>query len=186
LARKLTFTPLLIVLARATYPDAVRSDGGIDPWLEAFGRATGTVGREDEEYLKAFLLTRALGWQSSAPAELMKGSLEAVHRALVEGRMPAAGWSLLYQRLPWVAPWHEWDRCWRVRQVVADLFVERDLDPMDFMNVVDDRVLWRELAVADARNWRGPKYLKRVRDRLGGTASEIQRQRIAEIDYLLS
>ena len=100
--------------------------------------------------------------------------------------MPAAGWSLLYQRLPWVAPWHEWDRCWRVRQVVADLFVERDLDPMDFMNVVDDRVLWRELAVADARNWRGPKYLKRVRDRLGGTASEIQRQRIAEIDYLLS
>jgi sugar lactone lactonase YvrE len=25
------------------------------------------------------------------------GSLEAVHRALAEGRIPAAGWSLLYQ-----------------------------------------------------------------------------------------
>ncbi|WP_420971615.1 hypothetical protein [Bradyrhizobium sp. B120] len=185
-AGMLTFMPLLLILARATYPDAARSGGGIDPWLEAFKRARGTVGREHEDYLKAFLLTRALGWQSGAPSALMKSSVEAVHRALAEGRMPAAGWALLYQRLPWVAPWHEWDRCWRLRQVVVERFVERDLDPVDFANLVDDPILWRELAVSVARSSRGERYLRRVRERLEGTSSETEMHRMAEIDRLLS
>ncbi|MGY4307831.1 hypothetical protein ACVIJ6_005074 [Bradyrhizobium sp. USDA 4369] len=186
LSRELTFMPLLVTLARATYPDAAGNDGGIDPWVEAVRRATGRVGPEDEDYLRAFLLTRALGWQSEASAALMKCSLETVHRALADGRMPAAGWRLLYQRLPWVAPWREWDRCWRVRQVVAERFVERDLDPLEFGTVVDDPALWRELAVRVADLWRGPKYLKRVRDSLTGSTTETKRQRVAEIDRLLS
>lgn len=185
-AGTLSFMPLLLILARATYPDAARSGAGIDPWLEAFKRARGPVSRENEDYLNAFLLARALGWQSGAPAALMKSSVEAVHRALAEGRMPAAGWGLLYQRLPWVAPWHEWDRCWRLRQVVAERFIERDLDAVDFANLVDDPVLWRELAVSMTRSSRGERYLRRVRDRLKGSSSEIERRRMAEIEHLLS
>jgi hypothetical protein len=186
LSRELTFMPLLVALARATYPDAVGNVGRIDPWVEAARRAAGRAGLEDEDYLRALLLTRALGWQSEASAALMKCSFEDVHRALAEGRMPAAGWRLLYQRLPWVAPWRDWDRCWRVRQVVAERFVERDLDPEEFATVVDDPALWRDLAVTVADLWRGPKYLKRVRDSLSGTMTEIRRQRVAEIDRLLS
>jgi predicted phosphodiesterase len=186
LSRELTFMPLLVALARATHPDAVGSDGAVDPWVEAVRRATGRVGLEDDDYLRAFLLTRALGWQSNASAALMKCSLEVVHRALADGRMPTAGWKLLYQRLPWVAPWREWDRCWRVRQVVAERFVERDLDPVEFGTVVEDSALWRDLAVTVTDLWRGPKYLKRVRDSLAGITTEIQRQRVNEIDRLLS
>lgn len=184
-AGRVSFKPLLLLVARVTYPDAVRSAGGMDPWLEAFTRARGSLNREDEDYLKAFLLARALGWQSCAQAALIKVSFEAVYRALADGRLPSAGWSLLYHELPWVAPWNEWDRCWRVRQAVIDRFVDRELDPREFANVVDEPKIWLELAASMAKTWRGSKYLERVRDRLQFSTSHLEQHRIAEIHRLL-
>ncbi len=62
--------------------------------------------------------------------------------------MPSDGWRLLRTRLPFVMPWQEWGRCWRVRGAVGEQFVDRNLDTADFVDLVDDPELWRQVASA--------------------------------------
>jgi len=164
--RELKFAPLISALAYATHPDDVSSDDGEDPWFVAASESVGDLTAEEDLYLRAFLLARSLGRQSSDAAGLMRISFGKVHDALATDRMPSEGWRLLRTRLPFVMPWQEWDRCWRVRAAVGEQFVDRNLDTADFVDLVDDPELWRQVASTVSHAWGGRKYLKQVQHRL--------------------
>ena len=96
----------------------------------------------------------------------MRVSFGKVHRALAVDLMPRDGWRLLRNRLAFVMPWQEWDRCWRVRNAVGEKFVDKNLDAADFVTLVDDPELWWQLASDVSHAWGGWKYLKQVQRRL--------------------
>ena len=98
-----------------------------------------------EDYLAAFLLNRALGWNSRSIGRLMFFCVQRVHQALAVERLDWNAWNLVQRRLPWASPWKAWDRCGRVRLAVVDEFVDGNLDPLAFGTVVDDGGLWKKL-----------------------------------------
>ena len=159
----LKYAPSILELARATDPDAISSDGQVDPWYAAMTQSTGDLTAEEEIYLFAYLLARGLGRLSNGPAALMRLSFAKVHHALAADRMPQDGWRLIRNRLSFVLPWQEWDRCWRVRSAVGEQFVDRNLDTADFLELVDDPELWWRLVSDVSHVWGGKKYLKQVR-----------------------
>ncbi|UPK12183.1 hypothetical protein IVA93_02870 [Bradyrhizobium sp. 155] len=164
--RELKFAPSMSELSNASGPDDVSCDERGDPWLDAASAPAGELTAEEDAHLCAFLLARGLGRQSNHPAALMRLSLGKVHRALALDRMPQDGWRLLRNRLSFVMPWQEWDRCWRVRSAVAAKFVDGNLDTADFVNLVDDPELWWQVASDVSHVWGGWKYLKQVQRRL--------------------
>lgn len=184
--RELKFAPSIFELARATDPDHVWCDERGDPWLDAVSRSIGELTAEEDNNLAAFLLARGLGHQSSNPAELMRISLAKVHRALAIDRMPRDGWRLLRNRLPFVMPWQEWDRCWWVRSAVGGKFVSRNLDAADFVSLVDDPELWSQVASDVSHVWGGWKYLKQVQRRLeSDSARDPGGRKAAALERLL-
>jgi hypothetical protein len=164
--REFKFAPSISRLAHAIDPDDVFCDERGDPWFDAISGMAGGLTTEEDAHLCAFLLARGLGRQSMDPAALMRLSLEKVHRALAGNRMPPDGWRMLRNQLPFVMPWQEWDRCWRVRSAVGAKFVERNLNISDFVNLVDDLELWWQVASDTSHGWGGWKYLKQVQRRL--------------------
>ncbi|WP_407151023.1 hypothetical protein [Bradyrhizobium sp. ORS 86] len=169
--RELKFAPTLSELAHAIHPDDVSSDGQGDPWLTAASGSIGDLTADEDAYFNAFLLARGLGRQSSDAAALMRLSFGKVHRALAIDRMPTEGWRLLRIRLPFVMPWQEWDRCWRISSAVGEQFADRNLDAAAFVDLVDDAELWSQVASAVSDAWGGRKYLKQVRRRLEADGS---------------
>jgi hypothetical protein len=61
-------------------------------------------------------------------------------------------------------PWQEWDRCWRIRSVVGEKFVDRKLDVGAFVNLTSDAELWKLTASTISQLWHGRSYLKRVQN----------------------
>jgi GTPase-associated protein 1, N-terminal domain type 1 len=184
--RELKFAPSMSRLAHALDPDDVFCDERGDPWFDALSEMVGELTAEEDAYLCAFLLARGLGRQSSDPAALMRLSLGKVHRALAGGQMPPDGWRMLRNQLPFVMPWQEWDRCWRVRSAVGEKFVDRNLGTLDFVNVVDDPELWRQLASDASHVWGGWKYLKQVQRRLEADGTSDPRgQKLAALRHIL-
>lgn len=58
--------------------------------------------------------------------------------------------------------WFDWDRCPRIRTAVGDLFVDRDLKPSVFAEIVSNDRLFSALSDTVARKGRGRHFLSQV------------------------
>jgi hypothetical protein len=162
---------LLYAVALVLSPDSVPNDYGTDPWLIAWQRAVGSIGDAAFVYMAAFLLARALGRRSRSQAELAQIGFEVTYVAVASNHLSIHSWSLLDSQLPWSDYAFGWDRCWRLRAGVVELFVDRDLSPSFFAALTKDTSLFALLASEAGKRWRGGKYLKRVRDSIQGQTS---------------
>ena len=155
----------VIRLARMSEPDSVPNDFGEDPWLIAVRTANKSVGQPDEDFLSAFLISRALGRRSRSQGELIRFAYTTVYRALEQSRLPRDAERLVTGRLDW-GGWFGWDNCSRLRETVVDAFVDRNLDPETFGRLTDDGGLAISLIDEAARSGRGRRYLAEVRRQL--------------------
>jgi len=155
----------VIRLARMSEPDYVPNDYGEDPWLIAVRTASNGVGQPEEDFLAAFLISRALGRRSRSQAELIRFSYTTVYRALEQNRLPRNTERLVTGRLDW-GGWFGWDNCSRLRETIVDAFVDRHLDPETFGRLTDDGALAISLIDEAARSGRGRRYLAEVRRQL--------------------
>ncbi len=181
-AQSVTF---LSAIARLLPPDAVPNDFGTDPWLIASGRATGAIVEGGDLFLKAYLLSRALGPRSRNAAELAQIGFESTYLAAGADRLPEEVWRMLERRLPRSMFWFDWDRCVRIRTAVVDLFVDRDLAPDLFAQIARDDSLFTSLAEVAARSRRGRDFLKRVRRAIKEDSERRFASRISVIDKIL-
>lgn len=154
---------IVIAIARLTQPDEVPNTYGEDPWLIALRAASGTLKQSDEDFLAAFLLARALGWESRSQAELLRYSYSRVYKAFEERRFSNEVEKLATWRLK-PGGWFDWDNCSRLRETVAGRFVDYDLDPETFGRLTDDGQLAISLIDEAAHTSRGRRYLYRVRN----------------------
>jgi len=171
---------LLVQLARWGDPDRVPNEYGEDPWLVAVRTATEPVGQSDEDFLAAFLLTRALGYRSRSQAELFRFAYTTVYRSLETSRLSADTERLVTSRFGW-GGWFGWDKCTRLRETVVDAFIDRDLDPETFGCLTDDRGLANSLINEAARTGRGRRYLAQVRRALKAVNAKGMEERA---DYI--
>lgn len=86
------------------------------------------------------------------------------------------------RRLTWVAPWREWDQCERLRRAVVARFIDHELPPLEFGDVVNDDKLWLELVDLAADTWRGSRYLDKVRAALREDGGEGRHARARLIE----
>lgn len=155
----------VIRLARMSEPDNVPNDYGEDPWLIAVRATSKGVGQPDEDFLSAFLMSRALGRRSRSQAELIRFTYTTVYRALEQSRLPRDAERLVTGRLDW-GGWFGWDNCSRLRETVVDAFIDRHLDPETFGRLTEDGALAISLIDEAARSGRGRRYLADVRRQL--------------------
>lgn len=154
----------LVAIARCVHPDAVPNDYGDDPWVVAVAAscASGNLEQADEDFLAAFLMSRALGTKSRSRAELMRQSYTVVYRALEHVRLPQQVESLVTPRLNW-GGWFGWDECRRLRETVVQLFISNHLDHGTFGRLTNDGKLAFALIDEAARSEQGRRYLAEVR-----------------------
>jgi hypothetical protein len=155
----------LLVIARQTRPDDVPNSVGEDPWFIALRGASGVLDQSDEDFLASFLLTRALGWESRSPAELLRYSYTRVYKAFQERSFSRETETLANWRLGWKTLFDS-DDCSRLTETVTRRFVEHDLDPEIFGRLTNDSQLAISLFDEAARTGQGRKYLERVRKAL--------------------
>lgn len=171
---------IVVGLARASDPDAVPNDYGEDPWLIAIRTAPKPVGQLDEDYLAAFLLSRAVGTPSRSQAELISFAYTRLYRALQQSRLPSDVERMVTSRLDW-GSWFGWDNCSRLRETVVSRFIDRHLDPETFGRLTDDDSLAISLIDEAARTGRGRRYLSEVRKWLKDAGEKRIRERA---DYI--
>lgn len=170
----------VVAIARLCLPDDVPNAHGEDPWLIALHSASGPLSRSDEDFVAAFLLTRALGRESRSQAELLRFAYTRVYRAFQERRFSSEAERLANWRLGW-SSWFDWDSCTRLRETVTGRFIDHDLDPETFGRLSDDGPLAIALIDEAARTGRGRKYLERVRKALKGASDKGLRVRADHI-----
>ena len=168
---------MLYELSRRLPPDTVPNDCGEDPWLIAWRRREGTVDDSSASHMAAYLFSRALGRRSLCPGELAQRSFERTHAAAANNRLKQSSWQLLESRLPWSASWFEWDRCHRLRVGVANMFVDRDLEPSLFAMLCEDEQLFAQLAERVYKRKKGRNYLKEVRRYIEGKPGSVMTER---------
>lgn len=156
---------LICGLARVGSPDDIPNDYGEDPWLIALTKARKPIGQSDEDFLAAFMMSRALGYRSRSQAELVRFAYTTLYRALQQDRLRGDVNRLATSRLDW-GGWLSWDNCSRLRETVVSRFVDRQLDPEIFGRLSDDGGLATSLIDEAARSGRGRRYLGDVRKRL--------------------
>lgn len=156
---------IIVNLARVSDPVAVPNEYGEDPWLIAVRTAPKLVGQPDEDYLAAFLLSRAVGHPSRSKAELIRFAYTTLYRALQQNRLPSDVERMVTSRLDW-GGWLAWDNCARLRQTVVSRFIDLDLDPVTFGRLTADGELAIPLIDEAARTGRGRRYLAEVRKQL--------------------
>lgn len=166
---------MLSQIAKATAPDAVPNDYGEDPWLTAFSRASATSSDKPPLYLMAYLLTRALGRKSRNQADLLTLTFSPVYAALEANVLPDDGWRLVDGRLPWTFAWRIWDRCDRLAEAVADVFVDRSLFLSAFINLTDNETAFTALVHAASKSMRGERFLDQVLRELSPSATVKRR-----------
>jgi GTPase-associated protein 1, N-terminal domain type 1 len=167
-------------LARYSSPDSVSSDLAEDPWLTALKHGRGQLSQSDEEFLAAFLCTRALGSRSRSPAELLRFSYARVYRALRANRYGYDVESMVTRRLEW-GSWLVWDNSSRLRETVVRKFVEDRLDPDVFGRLADDGNMALALIDEAAQTSRGRRYLEDVHKRLKNSNEKGMK---ARADYI--
>lgn len=154
----------LAALAGRMGPDDVPNDFGEDPWLIACRSAQGRLGESDRVAFAAWLLVRGLGRRTRNSGQLLAQNFEDVYLAALASRLPERHWSLLSQRLPEGHSWEEWDRGRRLRVGLVNAFVERDLDPGLFGQLMKSDDLFSQLALEmENASWGGSRYLRRAR-----------------------
>lgn len=173
-------TATLVALARSIEPDQVPNEFGEDPWWIAVRSAKGGVTVADEDYLSAFLLSRALGHRTRSPADLFRRSYTTVYQALSSSRLPYDVDRLVVSKLD-QGGWLDWDKVSRLRLTVVARFVDGHLDPNTFGRLSDDGTVTRELIDEAARTSRGRHYLEEVRKQLKHDADKGIRKRA---DYI--
>jgi hypothetical protein len=151
----------LLVVARHTRPDDIPNAVGEDPWFIALRTASGELDQSDGDFLAAFLLTRALGWESRSPAELLRFSYTTVYKAFQQRRFSRETETLASWRLGWRTLF-DGDDCSRLTESVTRRFVENDLNPEIFGRLTEDGNLAIALIDEAARTGRGRRYLERV------------------------
>ena len=131
-----------------------------------------------DTYLASYLLTRALGWRSRSSAELVRCAYDTAYRALAADRLPEDAWRLLDVQIPWV--FLSWDRCLRLRNAVATLFIERNLSPATFVRLTSNDTYFEHLAYAAVRSYGGRAFLERTLMELGGEYDATRRKVVEE------
>jgi hypothetical protein len=179
------YRALLVALARLLPPDAIPNDYGPDSWVTAWRHSSGVLEENDSVYIAAYFLARALGFRSRSQAELAQVGFEMVHRAAEGSVLSEEAWRLVEPRLPWSDFWFSWDRCQRLRAGVIALFVDRDLSPGTFANLVGDNELFAALAKSAARTGRGRAYLKRVEHSVRESNGQEAGERLLTIERLV-
>ncbi|QQO19092.1 hypothetical protein JJB98_03775 [Bradyrhizobium diazoefficiens] len=162
---------MLEAIARAVGPDAIPNAFGEDPWLTAVRRVSARV---TNTYLASFLLARSLGRSTFDSAGLVESSFDPVYAAAERGSLPADAWQLLDYRLNRSFWWPNWDKCVRIRQTIAGMYLDREIDAASFLRVTERDDIFTALVDVVANGYGGQRYLKSVRDRLTehGIASE--------------
>lgn len=156
----------LALVSRVLGPDDLPNDYGDDPWCIAVLRAVGQLSEQEDNQLRAFLLTRSFGPRSRNQAQLARLGFEATYATAALNRLDDRSWRLFDERLPQSGFWRNWDMCQRLRIGVVSLFVERRLSPETFGRLVEDEQLFKLLAEQAARSWSGCALLKQVRQAL--------------------
>lgn len=175
----------LVTIARMTTPDSVPNEYGKDPWLLAIHGAEGDLPQSQEIYLMSYLFSRALGSTSRSSADLIIISFDLVYRATLSNSISRDAWDLLNDCLPYAVRFESWDRCKPLRQAVAQLFIKRNLAPVMFGQISQDDKFFAEIANAEARLYKGKRYLKKVLQALSSDDPEKYAKRIRVIDKLL-
>jgi hypothetical protein len=141
----------------------VPNDFGEDPWWIAASQSDGDISDDRGQYLAAYLLARAFGFRSNNQAELIRFAFDQVYLPALQSRLSREAWSIIEPRLPrsW-ASWIEWDICQRLRDVLVEAFIDRDLSPSTFTDVTKDDEVFAQLAEAAARTGRGRRFLRRA------------------------
>jgi hypothetical protein len=153
---------MLSTIAHLMSPDTVPNDYGVDPWLIAVQAANKSTTDEISLFLRAYLLSRALGSRSRNPGELAQIGFEPVYIAARADRLPDDAWRILEHRLPWSFKLFDWDRCPRISAAVADLFVDRKLSTELFAQIASDERVFTTAAETVARTSRGRNFLTQV------------------------
>lgn len=159
---RLSEQSMVVRIALASDVDAVPNDYGEDPWLIAVRDAPGDLSQEDNDFLAAFLMARALGYRSLSQAELIRMAYTTLYRALQDDRLPSDVARMVNSRFDW-SIWSSWDECSRLRETVVARFVDRGLDPGMFGRLTDDGALATSLIDEAAKSGRGRRYLEDVR-----------------------
>ena len=172
---------LLYDFARVSSPDDIPNDRGDDPWLTALRRANKPLGQSDEDFLAAFMMSRALGIRSRSEAELIRLAYTTLYRALQQDRLPTDVSRLATSRFDW-GGWLSRDNCSRLRETVVNRFLDRQLDPEIFGRLSHDGDLATALIDEAARSARGRRYLGDVRKRLKNVDEKGIKGRVDYID----
>lgn len=175
--------PLLFALTEILSPDAVPNGSGPDPWVTAVERTQTSDDVRGEDQLASFLFTRARGWTSRSAGRLFSLSVQRLHEAMASKRLTEEAWHVAKRRLPRGSIWSEWDECEQLRLAVVATFVDRELPPIEFGAVVDNRNLWMELVSLAAASFAGRRYLNKVRSALRGGGNTWQAERVKIIDH---
>lgn len=175
----------LVTIARMTTPSRIPNNYGKDPWLLAIQGVEGELDDSDEIYFMSYLLSRALGSTSKSVADLVAISFDLVYRSALTDSISDDAWNLLNKRLPDASWWDSWDRCRRLRQAVAELFLNRNLSATVFGQLTQDDIVFAEIASTERGLHKGKHYLKKVRKALSSDDLQQYPERIHVIDKLL-
>jgi hypothetical protein len=176
---------LLSAIAHLMPPDSVPNDYGVDPWVIAARAADGSTSGDTSLFLRAYLLSRALGSRSHSPGELAQLGFEPIYIAASAEQLPDEAWRVFEYRLPWSFKWFDWDRCLRIRAAVAGLFVDRELSFELFAQIASDDRVFAATAETVARSGRGRNFLKRVRRWMKDESTQRYAARIRVIERLV-
>lgn len=176
----------LATIAHMTSPDSVPNEYGKDPWVLAMQNAEGNLQQSEEVYLMSYLFSRALGSTSRSSAELAAISFDVIYRAAMINTINNDAWSLLNDRLPNAGWLDTWDRCKRLRQAVAELFLYRKLPVELFGQLSQDDKIFTEIAITETHLYNGKRYLKKVRQALSSDDLQKSFEKIQILNKLLS
>lgn len=177
---KVSLLTTLVAIAQRIYPDDVPNAFGEDPWLIALRGASDSLEQSENDFLAAFLLSRALGRESRSTAQLLRFAYTTVHLAFRDRRFSYDAERLARGRLS-SDSWFEWDNCARLRETVVHRFVDHNLDPETFGRLTDDGPLSLALFDEAARTRKGRKYLEKVHHALRNATGKGMKARADHI-----
>lgn len=154
---------ILKKIAKITSPDSLPALNNKDPWLNAFARTDSNQIRSDI-YLSAYAFSRALGPTTCCWGQLATLGFETLHAAAYSSRIDRESWELFESKLiSSIFSW-DWDRCKRLRDATANLFVKRDIPPSIFLKLTSNEYLFKQLLKSVHRVNLGDSYIRSLID----------------------
>ncbi|NZD69127.1 hypothetical protein H0Z17_14520 [Herbaspirillum sp. AP21] len=152
---------MLEALSFELSPESIPNEYGHDPWFIALSNLKNNTGTLSIR-LVAYAFRRALGWRSRSVGELLSLSFESLHASLERSELDDENWNLIEDRLPWVPSYRRWDRCLRIRQIVVETFVSKDLHIQTFLDITIDQDLFLKMLETTLDTLGGYRYLKKI------------------------